>query len=102
MCLLHAFMSRRAVAAFGLAQAARPCFRLAVACLAVRCAHHSGPVTFPCRAGKGGPDIVVVTATAAVGGLVALTGSLLSYAVARARGSRRERKLKGEADNNTA
>jgi hypothetical protein len=48
-----------------------------------------------CFAGKGGPDIVVVTATAAVGGLVALTGSLLSYAVARARGSRRERKLEG-------
>lgn len=38
----------------------------------------------------------MVSATAAVGGLVALTGSLLSYAVARARGSRREHKLKGD------
>lgn len=44
---------------------------------------------------KGGhPDMVVVSATAAVGGLVALTGSLVSYAVARARGSKREHKLK--------
>jgi hypothetical protein len=55
-----------------------------------------------CCAGKGGPDIMVVTATAAVGGLVALTGSLLSYAVARARGSRRERKLKGGCQNSAA
>ncbi len=38
---------------------------------------------------------MAVSATAAVGGLVALTGSLLSYAVARAHGSKRERKLKG-------
>lgn len=44
---------------------------------------------------KGGADIVA--ATAAVGGLVALTGSLLSYAVARSRGSKREHKLKGKA-----
>jgi hypothetical protein len=41
--------------------------------------------------------MVVVSATAAVGGLVALTGSLVSYAVARARGSKREHKLKGDS-----
>lgn len=42
---------------------------------------------------RNGPD-VALSATAAVGGLVALTGSLLSYAVARARGSKREQQLK--------
>jgi hypothetical protein len=48
------------------------------------------------RNAKSGPDYAV-PATAAVGGLVALTGSLISYAVARARSSRREQRLKGEA-----
>lgn len=43
---------------------------------------------------KGGLDMAV-SATAAVGGLVALTGSLLSYAVARARGNKEKNRLKG-------